>query len=56
MKNNNATYFDGFLIEYIPKETKKFMGNKNITSNIYRLQVYDSMMCGFFCVGFSDFY
>ena len=56
VKSNNATYFDSFVIKYVPKETKKFMGNKSITPNIYRLQLYDSMMCGFFCIGFSDFY
>ena len=29
--------------------------NKNITTNIFRTQVYDSIMCGCFCVGFIDF-
>ena len=24
----NVTYFDSFGVEYIPKETKKFIGNK----------------------------
>ena len=28
--NNNVTYFDIFGVEQIPKETKKFIGNKNI--------------------------
>ena len=31
------------------------MGNKNIITNIYRIQAYDSMMCGYFCIGFIDF-
>ena len=26
--NNNVTYFDIFGVEQIPKETKKFIGNK----------------------------
>ena len=30
------------------------MGNKNIT-NIYRIQAYNSIMCGYFCIGFIDF-
>ena len=34
---------------------KKFIGNKNIITNIYRIQAYDSMMCGYFCIGFIDF-
>ena len=29
--------------------------NKNITTNIFRTQVYDSIICGCFCVGFIDF-
>ena len=36
------------------KETKKFIENKNIT-NINRIQIYDSIMCGYFCIGFIDF-
>ena len=32
-----------------------FIGNKNITASIYRIQAYDSIMCGYFCIGFIDF-
>ena len=31
------------------------MANKNIITNIYRIQAYDSIMCGYFCIGFIDF-
>ena len=31
------------------------IGNKNITTNIYRIQAYDSIMCGYFCIAFIDF-
>ena len=48
-----VTYFDSFGIEHIPKEVKKFIGN--IISNIYRIQNYDSIMCGCFCIGFIDY-
>ena len=34
---------------------KKFIGNKNIKANIYRLQANDSAMCGYFFIGFIDF-
>ena len=51
----SVTYFDSFGIEHIPKETKKFIGNKNITMNSYRILAYDSIMCGYFCIGFIDF-
>ena len=30
----DATYFDSFRFEHIPKEIKKFIGNKNIITNI----------------------
>ena len=29
--------------------------NKNIITNIYRIQANDSIMCGYFCTGFIDF-
>ena len=48
-------YFDSFGVEHIPKEIKKFIGNKNIITNIDRIQAYDSIMCGYFCTGFIDF-
>ena len=51
----NAIYFNSFGVEHIPKEVKKFIGNKNIVTNIYRIQAYDSIMCGYFCIGFIDF-
>ena len=54
--NNNVTYFDSFGVEHIPKEirTFTFIGNKNIKTNIFRIQAYDSIMCGYFCIGFID--
>ena len=55
MNAENVTYFDGLGVEHIPKEIRKLIGNKNIETNIYRIQVYDSIMCGYFCIGFIDF-
>ena len=43
--NNNVTYFDSFGVEHIPKKIKKFIDNKNIITNIFRIQAYDSVMC-----------
>ena len=51
----NVTYFDNFGVENVPKEIKKFIGNKNIITNIYGIQAYDSITCGYFCTGFIDF-
>ena len=55
VKNNDITYFDSFLVEHIPKEIIKFIGRKNIIANIFRIQAYDLIMCGYFCIGFIDF-
>ena len=45
MQNNNVTYFDSFGVEHIPKEIKASLHNKNIITNISRIQAYDSIMC-----------
>ena len=39
----------------MPKKIKKFVGNKNIKTNIYGIQVYNSIMCRYFYIGFIDF-
>ena len=53
--NNNVTYFDSFEVEHIPQEMKAFIGNKNIKTNIFRIQAHNLIMCGYFCIGFIDF-
>ena len=64
MQNNNSViYFNSFGVEHIPKEIKTFINrpsssalhNKNIKTNIFRIQAYDSIMSGYFCIGFIDF-
>ena len=55
VNNKTVTYFDCFGIEHIPKEVEKVIGNRNIVTNIYRIQNYDSIMCGYFCIGFIDY-
>ena len=52
---SDITYFDSFGVEHIPKEIKKFIGSKNIIANIFRIQAYDSILCGYFCIGFINF-
>ena len=54
--HNNVTYFYSFGVEHIPKEIKAFIdGSLSITTNIFRIQSYDSIMCRYFCIGFIDF-
>ena len=55
VNNKTVTYFDSFGIEHIPNKVKKFIGNENIITNIYRIQNYDSVMFGYFCIGFMDY-
>ena len=58
-KKNEIVYFDSFRVEYIPEEIKDFIeefpGNKNIKTNIFRIQEDNLIMCGYFCIGFIDF-
>ena len=52
---DEVIYFDSFGVKNIPQEIKKFIGNKNIKANIYRVQANDLIMCGYFCIGFIGF-
>ena len=53
---NNLTYFGSFGVEHIPKQIKAFIGRSlSIKTNIFRIQAYDSIMCGYFCIGLIDF-
>ena len=55
VKNNEVIYFDSSGVEHVPKEIKRFIGHKNIKTNICRIQDYNSIMCGYFCILFIDF-
>ena len=55
VNNKTVTYFDSFGMEHIPEEVKKFIDNRNIITNIYKIQNYDSIMCGYFCIGFINY-
>ena len=59
VQTNEVIYFDSFGVEHIPKEINKFIGNSDTTklsslerikSNIFRIQAYDSIMCGYVCI------
>ena len=55
VKNNEVIYFDSFDVENVPKETKRSIGHKVIKTNIFRIQAYNSIICGGFCIRFIDF-
>ena len=54
VQNNAVTYFDSLGVEHIPTEIITFIGNKNVKKNIFRIQTYDSIMYGYFSIGFID--
>ena len=51
---NEIVYFNSFGVEHVPEEIKEFIGNKNIKANTFRVQAHDSVMCGYFFIGFID--
>ena len=55
MKNNEVIYFDSFGVEYVPKEIMEKIGNRNIKTNIFRIQDNNSIMCGYFCILFIGY-
>ena len=54
-KNNDVTCFNSFRVEHIPKKIVKFIDRKNVIVNIFRIQAYDSIMCGYLYIGFINF-
>ena len=52
---NDIVYFDSFGVENGLEEIKEFVRNKNIKANVFQVQVNNSIMCGYFCIGFTDF-
>ena len=52
---NEIAYFDSFGVEHVPEKIKEFVGNKNIKASIFRVQANDSVMCGYYFIGFIDF-
>ena len=52
---NNVTYFDCFGVEHIPKDVEILIDKSIALTYIFRIQAYDSVMCGYFCIGFIDF-
>ena len=48
VNNKTVTYFDSFGVEHIPKEIMKYINKKNIITNIFRIQAYDSIIAVIF--------
>ena len=53
---NDITYFDFFGVVNIPKEIQTFTGRIwSIKINVFGIEAYDSIICGYFCIVFIDF-
>ena len=52
VQNDNVTYL---ILSEQNIFGKKFVNNKTIKTNIFRIQANDSIMCRYFCIGFIDF-
>ena len=56
---NEIVYFDSFDVEHIPEEIKefieKFSKNRNIEATVFRIQENNSIMWGYFSIGFIHF-
>ena len=63
VKPKYIVYIDSFGVEHIPKEINEFIRSKelehavgnDIKTYIFRIQAYDSIMCGFFCIEFINY-
>ena len=63
VKPKYAVYLDSSGVEHIPKEFNKFIRSKElihavrneIKSNIFRIQAYDSILCGYFFFVFINY-
>ena len=55
LKKKESVYFYSFGVEYIPEEIKEFIKNKNIKAYVFWVQENESIMCGYFCIGFIGF-
>ena len=57
--NNKVTYFDSFGVEHIPEQIKNFIKESvdkfTFVTIIFRIQAYNPVICGCFCIGFIDF-
>ena len=55
VNNKTATHFDSFGLEHIRQEIRVFIAEKDIIASLYKIQSYDSIMCGYYCIGFTDY-
>ena len=52
--DNDAIYLIALELNTLFKEIRYFTGNKNMQTNIFGMQTNNSVMHGYFCIGFID--
>ena len=52
---NEIVFFESSGVQHVPREIKEFIGTTNIKANICQVEANDSVMCGYFCIGFIEF-
>ena len=45
LNGENVLYICSFGVQHFPKQTKKFVGDKNVATNIYRIQTKSRYVC-----------
>ena len=58
MNGNEIKDFDSFAVNSkrnLKIHRQQITHLQNFATNIYRIEAYDSIMCGYFCLGFIDF-
>ena len=48
-------FFVSFTVEYIPLEMKIFTRGSKVSYKSYRVQSYDSILPGYFCITLTKF-
>ena len=55
VEKNEIIFFDIFGVKNVPKEIKEFVGHKSIKANVFRVEARNSIIRGYFSIGFIDF-
>ena len=55
IEGNRCMYFDSFGVEHVPREVVEFIRSDVVIKNIFRIQSYDSIMCGYYCIKFIEY-
>ena len=52
--DNNVSYLDISEVKHILKEIKNNFKGSSVTTNIFEIKAYDSVICQYFWIGFIN--